>query len=476
MENKTPPPLSSSKNKRSRVNSSSSDEDTPALELWPAFLLIKEANPDLPLTGLSPFAINKAIIGIAGKPKDIKRIRSGALLVQVTKKSHSDNLMKTTTLVDRPVLVEPHRTLNSVKGVIRERELLNTDEQEMLIELKSQGVTEVRQIKVRRDGVLRKTATVILTFGLTKLPPHVKVGFVRLPVDQYIPSPLRCFKCQRFGHHRNTCKRDDVCARCAERGHTDVTCKAVMRCANCKGEHSAYSKDCPEWKRESEITRLKTLENISFPEARKRVDDKYRSQSKTYAQAATKCHVNVCCQTNLTWPIQNKQPSQLPEEMTRPVRAPQPPPRPVSQVGQTQTNIDVARKLTELRSSMSLRQQHPPPPAPGAATNARPAQSTSQNNKTHHSVPKLMDLAPLGDANTAPINKPTLQNEQTSDSVPQPMDQAPSGDANTPQPTQSSRKENKKKKKKEQVSIEDMPNVHYEPESDFNRHDQQGVS
>ena len=228
------------RNKRSHLSSSSDDEATPILDMWPNYLLIQETDAQQPLSGVSAFALHKAVKGMAGTPKEIKRLRSGALLVCVTNKSHSDNLLKTTKLVDVPVRVLPHRTLNSVRGVIRDREFIKSSEEEILDELASQGVTEVRQIKVRREGVLCTTATVILTFGLHTLPSHVTCGWLRLQVDPYIPNPLRCFHCQRFGHHKNTCSRDEVCARCGTQGHNDTDCETLARCVNCKGDHSSY--------------------------------------------------------------------------------------------------------------------------------------------------------------------------------------------------------------------------------------------
>ncbi len=146
--------------------------------------------------------------------------------------------------------MSPHVTLNTVKGVVREFDLLHTEEAEILRELSDQGVIHVRRIKVRREGELINTITLILTFGTPDLPTHIICGYLRVPVNPYIPNPLRCFKCQRFGHHRDTCKKDAICARCGQAGHTDdKACEAPARCVNCKGHHNAYSKECSEWKK-----------------------------------------------------------------------------------------------------------------------------------------------------------------------------------------------------------------------------------
>ncbi|GBN08076.1 hypothetical protein AVEN_273830-1 [Araneus ventricosus] len=45
---------------------------------------------------------------------------------------------------------------------------------------------------------------------------------MRLSVRPYIPNPLRCFKCQRFGHSKTSCRGTLTCARCAEVGHDNA--------------------------------------------------------------------------------------------------------------------------------------------------------------------------------------------------------------------------------------------------------------
>ena len=41
-----------------------------------------------------------------------------------------------------------------------------------------QGVTDVRRITVRRDGVIKPTNTFVLTFNSSNLPTVVKIGIM----------------------------------------------------------------------------------------------------------------------------------------------------------------------------------------------------------------------------------------------------------------------------------------------------------
>ena len=71
----------------------------------------------------------------------------------------------------------------------------------MLTELSSQGITAIYNVTVKDgpDG-RRPTNTFFVTFRLPTIPKHLKVGYIRVPMTAYIPAPLRCFKCQKFGH------------------------------------------------------------------------------------------------------------------------------------------------------------------------------------------------------------------------------------------------------------------------------------
>jgi len=74
----------------------------------------------------------------------------------------------------------------------------------MLKELEPQGVTDIVNISVKDDsGGSRNTNTFIITFRTPTTPQPITVGYLRVPVSIYIPDPVRCYKCQKFGHGKN---------------------------------------------------------------------------------------------------------------------------------------------------------------------------------------------------------------------------------------------------------------------------------
>jgi hypothetical protein len=242
--------------------------DLCATDAWPRFLVMESVNQDQPLSKVSPFVIEKAMKGICNAV-NVKKLRSGVLLIEVSRPEQATNLLKQTQFANIPVRVTPHRTMNSCKGVIRDRELADLDTSELVDNLKIVGVTDARNIMQNRNGNRTKTAAVILTFARPILPTSIKAGYSIIKVEPYIPNPLRCFTCQGYGHHQATCRRAKICARCGKPDHGTETCTIAPCCANCKGDHPAYATSCPKWREEKEICKAKVTYNVSFPEARR---------------------------------------------------------------------------------------------------------------------------------------------------------------------------------------------------------------
>ncbi|XP_068204203.1 uncharacterized protein [Palaemon carinicauda] len=67
-------------------------------------------------------------------------------------------------------------------------------------------------------------------------------------------EPLRCYNCQRFGHHKEECRSPTICGVCSNHHHTQNCIDAHRegiethaRCPNCTGPHHAWNKKCPEF-------------------------------------------------------------------------------------------------------------------------------------------------------------------------------------------------------------------------------------
>ena len=266
---------------------------------WPSFLVMVGTSETNPLSRVSPFALQKGIEGIAGVPRSAKRLFNGSVLIEVAKRSHADNLLKASEIARCPISVYPHKSLNISKGVVRCRDLASTPEAEILSEMADIGVISVHKIKIRKNNELINSGTVILTFNNPRLPPYIEVFYQRYRVDPYIPSPLRCFKCQKFGHRRDFCKSSTaVCSVCSEAGHDDRECANTPKCVNCAGDHGSASKLCPQWLKEKEIQTIRVIDNISFFDAKKKYEmaNPVR-KTPSYAAVTTKKPIMISIET-----------------------------------------------------------------------------------------------------------------------------------------------------------------------------------
>ena len=302
------------KQKRNRSSSSSdSSLDFPSLDAlpvcnsksWPRFISIK-ATPQHSLPK-NPFLVAKTIQAVAGELKTVKRLRDDSLLLECINFHQAKNLLSLSQFAGTPILSAPHRTLNSCRGIIRDRErcLQSLSEDEIAEELKPQGISSVKRFSINKDGKTIYTNTYLLTFNSATLPSDIKAGYHNIQVTIYVPNPLRCYTCQQFGHGSRTCKNVPACRRCCSKEHDSDSCSSTPYCCNCKGNHMPSSKQCPAWIRESAINRMKYERNISFPEARKLYNISSPSTSPLQVSySATVKTVStraVSCQTPSTW-------------------------------------------------------------------------------------------------------------------------------------------------------------------------------
>ena len=164
---------------------SESDDNIPSAN-YDRWFILQSTEEDKPVSKLSPFIISKALKAAAGNLNTVRRLQKGDILLEVSSAVQSRCISKLNNLAGCPILVTPHRSLNTSKGVIRCKELLNCDKQEILLELQKQYVKDITNISVKDDsGGRRNTNTFIVTFSLPSIPKHLKIGFIRVPCLLY---------------------------------------------------------------------------------------------------------------------------------------------------------------------------------------------------------------------------------------------------------------------------------------------------
>lgn len=257
----TPP-----RNKRKRVHLTL--DTRVRLDAYKRYLMIKRANGDFQRE--SPFAIAKSIYEAVGRVKEVQKVR-GELLVEVYSAKQSTLLQQLKILSGSDIIVYPHHSLNFSRGVVFCRDLLNCTIEEIVSEMAPQQVVAAKRIKWRREGKLVDSPLLELTFDTPNLPGCVEIGiYQRVQVRPFVPAPMRCYRCQRYGHTASRCKRAQIC-HCGRPTHDGSRCVEPFKCVNCSGVHTARSQNCPLYKQEVAVQELRAREKLSYPEAKRRL-------------------------------------------------------------------------------------------------------------------------------------------------------------------------------------------------------------
>ena len=107
-----------------------------------------------------------------------------------------------------------------------------------------------------RNGQKEPTTAVLVDFkNLSEMPKSIVIDFCKYSIREFEQDPVRCFKCQGFGHFARNCQSTVIkCGRCSLE-HATKYCnieelpgpsnRLDLKYANCEGNHPAFSKQCP---------------------------------------------------------------------------------------------------------------------------------------------------------------------------------------------------------------------------------------
>ena len=80
------------------------------------------------------------------------------------------------------------------------------------------------------------------------------------------PKVMQCFKCQKLGDHLSgSCTNEQKCVLCSG-PHRKADCtvtKENFKCANCKGNHAAWSQECPWLRKAVDAKKTPTVAQVA---------------------------------------------------------------------------------------------------------------------------------------------------------------------------------------------------------------------
>jgi hypothetical protein len=198
-----PKPQKKKQHLKQKVNRSTKHQQQRALKIIPY-----RPQEGHTLVLLKIFATSKFLQYRIRQVKDLKRLNSGSIPVEAASNHHVELLALLHGFADTPVSCCPHRLLNSIRVVIRCCELRDCEKDEIIHDLKHQGVVAAKQLISNCNGSMQRSNTVFLTFNSPTPPTSVTVAFyLKVSVQPFILNYLRCFKRQKYCHGSKFCRK-----------------------------------------------------------------------------------------------------------------------------------------------------------------------------------------------------------------------------------------------------------------------------
>lgn len=232
----------------------------------PKFLVVEREEADKSMKTLSVFKVKREIAKIAGTVKRLQPLLGGkTLLIEIKNENQVEPLLKLQLLAGKAVKVSVHQTMNKSKGIIACYDWTHMPIEELKEELKAFNISDVTAIKRKAEkGKMIDTGSFIVVFDSPQLPESIDAFYYPLKVRVYVPNPMRCFKCQKYGHFVDKCRLlKKLCGRCLYDEH-EGECKNPHFCANCGEDHLSWSRKCPIFKQEFAIMRIKVTQKMSY--------------------------------------------------------------------------------------------------------------------------------------------------------------------------------------------------------------------
>lgn len=170
--------------------------------------------------------------------KEVQNKLNNKIGVEVKRKE------KQITILD----IDEFTTEEEIRDTIsREINLSNTQMKEIQIKLKEKATNRGRKYAQLRTRI--EWANKLIEIG------RLKMGWDRCRVVEQL-GPIRCYKCQQFGHYAIQCKAEKKleiegkCKKCWKQGHLANECQNEVFCQTCGNDgHSNNDMLCPTYRK-----------------------------------------------------------------------------------------------------------------------------------------------------------------------------------------------------------------------------------
>ena len=239
------------------------------IDNWSRYLVLKTSNK---IT--SAKLENILLSHYSSKEMSFRLIKPNEWLIHTTTKAQSEIYQSLNEIEGIDVSVKKHDTLNSIQGTIilpnidDEHDLPNKD---LLLDSLKKRYSNVQDLEIYEIPSRNNSRT--LRIGKIKfegqvLPDKIKIQGQSCELRPFIPKPLQCKMCSKFGHTDKKCRGNPVCAYCSSEDHLTKWNCGTPKCINCGLEHHARSKQCAFFTYNTELKLLVDRTGMSIREAK----------------------------------------------------------------------------------------------------------------------------------------------------------------------------------------------------------------
>ena len=208
-----------------------------------------------------------------------RQINANEWLIETTTKAQSEIYQVLTNIDGFEIKIERHNDLNSIFGTVIIPDDANAENssglpnKSILLDSLKLRYNNVEDVEVyflpnkKKPGFPFKIAKV--KFSGQTLPRKIKILGQNKEMHPFVPKPMQCNQCSRFGHIVKRCPNASICAFCSSSAHdTTWNCCDSPRCANCGQDHHARSKTCIFYMYNTELKLLSERTGMSIREAK----------------------------------------------------------------------------------------------------------------------------------------------------------------------------------------------------------------
>ena len=239
-------------------------------ENWSRFLVLKTGSP------ITAAKLEHILLTThASRDMSFRPIRANEWLIETTTKAQSEKYQSLSQINGVEVTVTKHDQLNSIQGTVVLPQMLNEDgipERLTLLESLQKRYPNVQDIEIyeikQRKDPTKKLRIAKIKFEGQDLPQDIKIEGQKREIRPFVPKPLQCRRCSKYGHTDKRCLNSEICAYCGSSEHQTKWNCGTAQCSNCGQNHHARSKECIFYIYNTELKLLVSRTGMSIQEAK----------------------------------------------------------------------------------------------------------------------------------------------------------------------------------------------------------------